>query len=156
MGRIHLVTDIQAPVARCFDLCRSVDVHLDSAGDTGERIVAGASTGLLSAGDTVTFEGRHFGVRLRLKSEIVQMDPPVSFTDRQVSGPFAEFEHRHHFEAANGGTRMHDEISLRCPLGVLGGLADPVITAHLRRFIATRNQVIKRIAEGDGWQGYAP
>jgi RimJ/RimL family protein N-acetyltransferase len=154
VGELHLETFIAAPVTRCFDLARSVDLHVDSAGATGERAVAGVTQGLLGPGDTVTWEGRHFGVRQRLTAVICAFDPPASFTDRQVSGAFAELVHRHRFQAAGGGTVMHDEVRLRAPLGLLGRLADPVVTGHLRRFIEARNRVLKEIAEGDGWRRY--
>jgi hypothetical protein len=41
VARIELETAIAAPVERCFDLSLSVDLHLRSAANTGERVVAG-------------------------------------------------------------------------------------------------------------------
>ncbi|MBK5290472.1 MAG: SRPBCC family protein [Acidobacteriia bacterium] len=39
------------------------------------------------------------------------------FEDRQVSGPFAAWVHRHEFEAMGDGTRLTDRIEFRLPGG---------------------------------------
>ncbi len=44
---IQLNTRIRAPIRRCFDLDRSVDLHLLSTRDTGEQAVAGVTHGLM-------------------------------------------------------------------------------------------------------------
>ena len=59
MSRIELETRIDAPPERCFDLSRSVELHLEAAAATDERAVDGVTAGLLGAGDTVTWEARH-------------------------------------------------------------------------------------------------
>ena len=41
MIRIRLTTAITAPIARCFDVSRSVDLHMSSTNWTGERAIAG-------------------------------------------------------------------------------------------------------------------
>lgn len=46
---------------------------------------------------------------------------------------------------------MRDVFRFKCPLGVLGAIADPFIKLHLRKFLETRNQAIKQVAEGDDW-----
>lgn len=40
------------------------------------------------------------------------------FEDRQVSGPFAEWVHRHEFEEAGSGTRLTDRVTFQLPGGV--------------------------------------
>ncbi len=48
-------------------------------------------------------------------------DPPHEFRDVQLSGPFAEWVHRHRFEATgDGASRLLDEVSYRLPMGRLG------------------------------------
>lgn len=51
MPLIELHTEISAPRERVFDLARSVDAHLDSAGATRERAVAGVTSGLIGSGE---------------------------------------------------------------------------------------------------------
>jgi hypothetical protein len=54
MAIIRIETDIAAPPAVCFDLARNVDAHVASTGATGERAIAGVTTGVLNLGDEVT------------------------------------------------------------------------------------------------------
>lgn len=56
MPVIRVETLIAAPIERCFDLMRDVDVHTQSTAGTQERAVAGVTTGLLKAGDEVTWK----------------------------------------------------------------------------------------------------
>ena len=62
MPVIQLTTSIAAPIERVFDLARSVELHTDSTSSTGERAVAGVTSGLIRFGDEVTWRARHFGV----------------------------------------------------------------------------------------------
>jgi hypothetical protein len=56
MITLNETTVIAAPIERCFDLARSVEVHLAGNTHFGEQAVAlqGATTGLLALGDAVT------------------------------------------------------------------------------------------------------
>ena len=58
MPVIELTTLVHAPRERVFDLARSVDAHQISATGTHERAVAGVTSGLVSLGDTITWEAR--------------------------------------------------------------------------------------------------
>ena len=149
MPRIELALDIDAPIDRCFDLARSVDVHLQSTASTEERAVAGVTTGLMGLGDTVTWEARHLGVRQRLTTRITAYDRPSHFRDSQVRGAFERFDHDHYFESMpNGHTRMRDIFDYTAPLGLLGVLADRLfLTRYMRRFLLRRSEVIARLAE---------
>jgi ligand-binding SRPBCC domain-containing protein len=97
MPTIRLEMQIAAPIERCFDLARSVDLHRDSVVHTGERAIAGVTTGLMRMGDWVTWEAKHFGVRQRLTSRIIAYERPVRFVDEMVSGAFKRFAHVHEF-----------------------------------------------------------
>lgn len=157
MPTILLQTTIRAPVERVFDLCRSVDAHLASAATTGERAVGGITSGLLGLGDEVTWCARHFGWRWRLTSRITRLDRPHHFRDAMVKGPFARFDHDHHFEARDGATHVRDVFDFASPLGVLGRIADALfVTAHMRRFLGERMQIVQQLAEGDDWRRFLP
>lgn len=148
MPAITLTTAILAPIDRCFDLARSIDRHVESMGATNERAVAGVTSGLIGLGQEVTWEARHFGVRWHLTSRITAYERPRYFQDTMITGPFATFVHEHHFVAEQGGTTMRDNIEFRSPLGALGGLVDRVVLrSYLRKLLARRNVVLKRLAE---------
>src|ERR1051325_6618310 len=76
MPTIHLETFIRAPIELCFDLSRSVDVHMASTGHTGERAVAGVTSGMMNLDDEGTWGARHFGVRNRLQCGISNKKGP--------------------------------------------------------------------------------
>ncbi|MCG8651341.1 MAG: SRPBCC family protein [Pirellulales bacterium] len=54
----------------------------------------------LAVGSRVVMKTSIFGVPVRWVAEHTQYDPPRRFVDRQLSGPFAAWEHHHEFEAA--------------------------------------------------------
>ena len=146
MGQIQLETFIEAPPERCFDLSLSVLLHLESAAETGERVINGREAGLFEAGDRVTWEARHLGIRKRLSVEITAVDRPRSFRDEMTRGPFRYMGHDHRFEARDG-TLMVDAFEV-----AMFPLFDAlVLRPHLRRFLVIRNDTIKRVAEGDDW-----
>ena len=150
MSIIRVEIDIDAPPAVCFDMARSVDAHIESARETGERAVGGVTSGLLNLGDEVTWRARHFGVTQDLTSRIVAFDRPHHFRDQMVRGAFRRLMHDHYFEPVVGGTRMRDVFDFTAPLGLLGSLADRLIlTGYLRRFLEVRAQSLKQLAESD-------
>jgi len=158
MARIETTTRIAAPRERCFDLARSVDVHVRGAAATGERAVAGKTAGLLGLGDEVTWQATHFGLRLRLASRITRFERPDRFRDSLVRGPLARLDHDHEFQDDGaGGTLMSDRFDYGAPLALAGRLAELLfLTRHLRRFLDARNRELKRIAESDEWTRYLP
>jgi ligand-binding SRPBCC domain-containing protein len=56
---------------------------------SNEQAIAGVMSGLIGPDEEVTWEARHFGLRVRMTSRITEYDRPRAFTDEQVSGPFA-------------------------------------------------------------------
>ncbi len=63
------------------------------------------------------------GIPLRWRTRIEAYDPPNTFTDVQLRGPYRRWEHRHTFASVPGGTRIDDEVTYELPLGLLGGVA---------------------------------
>ncbi len=148
MAQFRIVTTIAAPVEVCFDLARDIDFHVQSLADTGERAVAGRTTGLIGLGESVTWEARHLGVRQRLTSEVTAFDRPAYFRDAMTAGAFRAFTHDHRFEATYGGTVMTDEVAFRSPFGPLGRLVDALfMTRYLRLLLEGRCRAIRREAE---------
>lgn len=157
MPIIELQTRIKAPIERVFDLSRSIDLHLVSAGDSDEKVVAGKKEGLFELGDEVTWEGSHYKFRQRLGVKLTEMDRPNRFADEAISGAFKRMKHTHLFDEKEGVTTMNDEFDYKSRGGPLGWfIENSFLTALLRRFLADRNRVIKKVAESDEWQKYLP
>ena len=166
MGKSELVvtledlTIIRAPVERCFDLARSVEVHLAGNVHSGESAIAmaGVTSGLVGMAQRVTWRAKHFGVWHNLTSEITAMDRAAYFQDTMIRGIFRCMKHDHFFRAlSRDDTEMRDVFCFAAPLPVLGRLAE---IAFLRRYMQAllreRNAVVKEIAESSKWEEYLP
>lgn len=148
MPVITVETLILASPQRCFDLARDIDVHCQTTSSTKERAVAGVTSALIGAGQSVTFEAVHFGVRQRLTSKITEFDAPHRFVDEMVEGAFASLRHVHEFEAQGVHTLMRDTLEWRSPLGFLGNIADVLfLKTYMTRFIKERGEALRQAAE---------
>ena len=157
MAVIELETAEDAPRERVFDLARSIDAHQDTAAASGERAVAGVTTGLLGPNEEVTWQARHLGVVQRLRVRITAFDFPAHFRDEMVEGTFRSMRHDHWFREVGGGTLMSDRFEFEAPLGFLGRIAERLfLIRHLRRFLEGRNAVLKGMAESGDWRRYLP
>jgi ligand-binding SRPBCC domain-containing protein len=149
MPIIEIETLIPVPVHTCFDLARNVDLHVRSMSQAKEKIVAGVSSGLIGAGQGVTWEATHFFIRQRLAVRITAFDPPRHFRDSQIDGPFRRMDHDHFFFPMENGaaTRMLDRFDYESPLGWIGRLADILfLERYMRRLLETRNRYLETAA----------
>ena len=139
---------IKAPIEKCFDLARNVDIHMKTTSKTKEKAVGGVTTALMEEGDIVTFEAVHFGIKQRLTSKVVYMDRPNKFIDIMLKGAFKSFTHTHQFIEEKNGTLMIDVFEYSSPLGPLGVIADQLfLEKYMKEFISSRAKELKRIAE---------
>jgi ligand-binding SRPBCC domain-containing protein len=150
MTQIELSTPINAPITRCFDLARSIDLHLESMQHTHEKAIAGRTSGLIELGETVTWRAKHFGKWQTLTSKITEFKYPDYFTDEMVSGAFKSFRHEHLFFAINDQTVMKDIFIFESPYGRLGEIVNfTFLSWYMERLLKKRNKVIKKAAEMD-------
>ena len=158
MVTLEELTIIRAPMDRCFDLARSVEVHLAGNIHCGEAAVAsaGITSGLVGLGQRVTWRAKHFGVWHQLTSEITAMDRPRYFQDTMIRGPFRAMQHDHFFRPLSSEeTEMRDAFRFAAPLPVLGTLVEiAVLRRYMRALLRERNAVLKNIAESPDYTGY--
>ena len=108
----------------------------------GFRIVTPAPIEM-RAGAEIDYELAWRWFPLRWRTAITRWDPPRSFTDVQVRGPYRLWEHTHTFHAENGGTRMSDSVRYQLPLGMLGRMAHWIRVRHdLERIFDYRNAAV--------------
>jgi ligand-binding SRPBCC domain-containing protein len=148
---IVLTTEIPASPEACFAESLSVDAHTASMSRSGERAVAGVTSGGMVLGETVTWRARHFGMPFRMTSRISVHDAPHRFVDEQLAGPFRRWWHEHRFEAVPGGTLMTDVVEYTSPAGPLGRLVDRlVLTRYLTGLLSVRNRwLVEALAPRD-------
>tara|TARA_R110000796_G_scaffold252645_2_gene390231 strand:- start:91710 stop:92186 length:477 start_codon:yes stop_codon:yes gene_type:complete len=153
MPIIRIEMAINAPIQRCFDLSRSIDLHQISTIQTKERAIAGKTEGLINLNETVTWQAKHFGITQKLTSQITAFNSPHYFVDEMVKGAFKSFKHEHHFEECNGQTLVTDKFDYTSPLGILGWLFDKIVLEkYMFKLLYKRNQVIKEYAESEKWK----
>ena len=159
---IHLEehTEIHAPMQRCFDLARSVEVHLLSNVHSGEQALAtgGITSGLVGLNGEVTWRARHLGVWQNLTSRTTGFRAPEFFQVTMVRGIFRVMQADHVFRTLPGGvTEMVDRFRVAAPLPVLGVIAERLfLRRYMRALLLERNAVIKRVAESEEWRQYLP
>ena len=154
MPKIYLETIIHSCPSICFDLSRSIDLHVISTQQTNEKAIAGVTTGLINLNESVTWEATHFGIKQQLTSKIVAFEYPNYFRDIQERGIFKYFTHDHYFELqSNDSTLMIDKFEFESPLGVLGKLANKcLVTNYMKKLLVKRNQIIKEFAESEKYK----
>lgn len=144
---------IHAPLERCFDLTRSVDVHVYTSRTIAGRAIGGKRHGLAALGDQTTWSARFFGIRCALTTEIQRCEAPHHLTDWLRHGAFLEFGHHYRLlELRTGQVELEDAFTFRSPGGWLGRVFDEwVLRPVMRRVMESRLDDIKRLAESDGW-----
>jgi ligand-binding SRPBCC domain-containing protein len=157
MPLITLETIIHAPAEICFDLSRSIDLHMTSTEHTGEKAIAGRVSGLIGLGETVTWKAKHLGVWQTLTSKITAMDRPHYFVDEMTKGAFKSIYHEHLFESKGEQTIMTDKFRFETPFSFLGDVFNTVfLTRYLHDLLEKRNAVIKSYAESGKWKEILP
>jgi ligand-binding SRPBCC domain-containing protein len=100
-------------------------------------------------GSRAIIEQKIFGlVPVQWVAEHTAYDPPRSFEDVQISGPFKTWRHRHIVEAHPEGATLIDEIEFEPPMGCLGSMVAPVlILPKIGKMFDFRHEVTKKWCE---------
>ena len=147
---------IQAPIGLCFALSTHLRVV---EGVLGMLPLEGRSAGLVTAGDTVRWEGMRFGFANYHVSLVLPdtWDPPHFFQARMIAGRFRSFEHDHSFVETANGTFLDDCIRFAMPFGRAGDLVGrAVVVPHILGLMRRRFSLLKRLAETEEWRDYLP
>jgi hypothetical protein len=151
MVTLRETTVIEADIAHCFDLARSIDIHLLDNRHWGANAIAigGVTTGLPELGDTTTYRAKHFAIWQNLTTQITALDRPTYFEDCMTEGIFRFMSHQHHFHALSPTrTDMIDVFTFAAPVPILGRWAEILILRrYMHALLKERIAVIKRMAE---------
>lgn len=86
------------------------------------------------------------GIKVRWTTLITAYDPPYSFVDEQIKGPYRYWRHEHLFSAVPDGTRVTDRVDYAALPGFLGDIADKVYVAgNLKKIFDYREKAIRAI-----------
>jgi len=148
MSKIILNTKIESDIQTVFDLARDIDLHQKSTLKTGEKAIAGRTSGLIEVGETVTWKAKHLGVVQTLTTKIMSMEKPNEFTDIMLKGAFKSMKHQHLFKQEGKNTIMTDVFEFESPFGIIGKFFNIMyLKNYMKSFLLERNQLIKETAE---------
>jgi len=118
-----------------------------------ENMKPAESAASLQVGSRVILRGRIGPFPIRWVAIHTEYDPPRLFADRQESGPFAYWYHRHRFlEDGQGGTMLRDEVDYALPLGVIGRwLGGGLVRRKLEAMFQYRHETTRRLIESGEW-----
>ncbi|HEY5057223.1 MAG TPA: SRPBCC family protein [Acidobacteriaceae bacterium] len=97
-------------------------------------------------------------IRVRWDAEIIEFEPNRHFTDRQVRGPFAFWQHTHHVRALDrngpGVTVVTDEVNYDLPLWIFGHMAHALFLHRQieKVFAFRRERIIDALARATSTQ----
>ena len=87
-----------------------------------------------------------FGIPVRWRTEIKQVNELSSFKDVQKRGPYSKWEHTHVFEEVENGVLVKDYVKFRLPFGVLGRMAHSVfVKARLAHIFDYRERILEAV-----------
>ncbi len=81
----------------------------------------------LAVGSLIRYRLRWRWMPIRWTTEISEWNAPHRFVDREISGPYAQWNHEHWFAPHEGGTTMRDRVTYGLPLGWIGRAAYAIV-----------------------------
>ncbi len=107
------------------------------------------SPGELAVGSLIRYRLRWRALPIRWTTEISAWNAPKGFVDRELSGPYALWNHEHSFEPRDAGTLMRDRVTYALPLGWAGRLAHwAVVKGDVERIFDFRAHAMRRLFPG--------
>lgn len=104
------------------------------------------STKTIHKGTLIDYKLNLKGIPLKWKTLIADWNPPHSFVDTQLSGPYTKWHHTHRFEKLGNGTLLSDEVRYKLPLGFLGQvMASTFVQKDVEKIFKFRREVIHKI-----------
>lgn len=94
----------------------------------------------IKQGTLIDYRIRLRGIPMSWRTEIADWNPPISFADHQLRGPYRTWEHLHTFEpqhrAGVSGTLLGDHVTYRPPFGAFANWL--MVEREVRRIFAFR------------------
>jgi ligand-binding SRPBCC domain-containing protein len=115
---------------------------------SGEKMRVIQTAPSLNVGSRTIVDIRIAFVYIRFESLHTAYDPPHSFEDQQVRGPFQSWRHRHIVDWHPDGAVLIDDVDYTPPFGLLGRAVDRIIIKpRLRKVFAFRHRVTRDYCE---------
>jgi len=146
-------SNIKATPREVFDFHESADA-LTQLIPPWENMQVVESAGSLEPGSRVVLKGRKGLIPMKWVAVHTEYDPPHLFADKQESGPFSYWYHRHHMlDDGEGGTILRDEVAFQPPLGFVGRwLGGWFIRRQLEKMFVYRHETTKLLIQAGDWR----
>ena len=147
---------VSAPIDRCFDLVRSIDLHEEKSVAIGAVAKAGKTTGLSEIGDNTVWSAKILGIRSSMNVVVTEVSKHSKFCEEMVSGVPKTFSHEYAFRKTEIGlVEVIDKLEFSSRIWLLGELLDALYLSEKMRFLVkTRLEAIRMCAESDEWRKY--
>lgn len=87
-----------------------------------------------------------FGIPMKWKTRIIQVEYLKSFTDFQEQGPYSLWNHHHEFIENKDGVLMKDELTYEMPYGLLGRIVHYlVVKKKLKKIFDYRFDILEEL-----------
>ena len=104
------------------------------------------SNGEMGEGFLLNYRLRLHGIPIHWQSKILDWNPPNRFSDKQIRGPYAYWEHSHEFFEEDGGTVIRDRVVYRLPFSPAADLlVGPFVRNDLQEIFTFRQKKIVEI-----------
>lgn len=100
----------------------------------------------MERGRLIDYTVNVLGIPQRWTTLITEYDPPHSFVDEQVKGPYSFWHHTHTFTPKDGGTLITDHIRYALPFLFLGNIAHWLfVKRQLEGIFGFRETVVREL-----------
>jgi len=97
----------------------------------------------ISKGALIDYKLSLRGFPITWRTLISEWDPPHSFTDESLKGPYTQWIHQHRFsETENGETLIEDAVKYRLPFEPFGDLAHWFVKRELKFIFDFRRDAV--------------
>ena len=154
MQTVRLLTEIVAPVERCYRLALHTGLAREAM---APRVLENEETvepGEMSVGAELRWAISRKGVPGRLTETLTAARARV-FLRKSLTGDRLEWgELEQHFAPINDGTRLWEEVRFRVRGWWLRGFRERRIRRSLLQMLTMRSEAVKEAAESERWRQY--
>jgi hypothetical protein len=110
----------------------------------------------MSIGRLIDYKIYLMGIPIHWRTLITDFDPPHTFIDQQIKGPYTIWHHTHTFQNVDGGVEIKDRVVYSIPFSILGRILNFLwIRKDLENIFNYRKKVIDELFENDDYKSYA-
>jgi ligand-binding SRPBCC domain-containing protein len=139
---MHRDTLVHAPLAQAFGFFADA-TNLERLTPSWLRFsIRTAMPVVMGAGLELEYRIHLYGLPIQWVSVIEVWEPRRMFIDRQLTGPFLWWRHRHRFEAVGESTRVIDDVEYRPRAAWMTGR---IVKRDVERIFEYREAALQRI-----------